>query len=218
MAHRPAFEETLPADYREIRRIDATVPRTGAIFNILALIPLVIAVLPVVMRYSFDDFMASPYSIHAFFLLTVSLIGYIFLHELTHGLAYKLLTGKRLTFGLSWSCAFCGVPSIYIYRRTALIACAAPFVLFTVLLVPLYVLAYLFDGALALMCAILLGLHLGGCIGDLYVCLLLLLRYRDGALLMRDTGPKQSFYLPSRTAAAEGACTSVPTDGDGLST
>ena len=109
MAHRPAFEETLPADYREIRRIDATVPRTGAIFNILALIPLVIAVLPVVMRYSFDDFMASPYSIHAFFLLTVSLIGYIFLHELTHGLAYKLLTGKRLTFGLSWSCAFCPV-------------------------------------------------------------------------------------------------------------
>ena len=43
--------------------------------------------------------------------------------------------------------------------------------------------------------ALLLALHLGGCIGDLYDAWLYLFRFRDPATLMQDTGPKQTFYV-----------------------
>ena len=90
--------------------------------------------------------------------------------------------------------AFCGVPEIYVYRRAALISLLAPFTVFTVL----------FGGAALLLpdawdkvyAAVLLGLHLGGCAGDLYDTLLFLTRFRDPRTLMRDTGPKQTVYLP----------------------
>ena len=38
-------------------------------------------------------------------------------------------------------------------------------------------------------------IHIGGCVGDLYDAALYLFRFRDPLTLMRDTGPKQSFYL-----------------------
>ena len=54
-----------------------------------------------------------------FFLM---LVLYILLHELVHGAAYKLLTGRKLTFGLTLSVAYCGVPDIFVYRNAALAA------------------------------------------------------------------------------------------------
>ena len=42
---------------------------------------------------------------------------------------------------------------------------------------------------------ILLGLHIGGCAGDLYDTRLYFTRFRDPMTLMRDTGPAQTFYV-----------------------
>ena len=44
------------------------------------------------------------------FMFAILLILYIILHELTHGAAYKILTHEKLTFGITLTCAFCGVP------------------------------------------------------------------------------------------------------------
>ena len=118
------------------------------------------------------------------------------LHELIHGAAYKKLTGEKLTFGMSWSCAFCGVPNIFTYKRCALISVLAPFVIFSLIFIPLTVALYFVDTHYYLLSALLLGLHLGGCCGDLYVSLLLLFKFKNKKLLMRDTGPEQFFYLP----------------------
>jgi hypothetical protein len=66
-------------------------------------------------------------------------IIYVILHELTHGLLYKILTKQKLTFGLTLSVAFCGVPHIYVNKKTALLSVLAPFVVYNIIFIPLLI-------------------------------------------------------------------------------
>ena len=197
------FERELPAGYKQALYINAKDPKFGIIFNLIAL-----AVLAVVMVLAFlalrlggklsSDILDMEYAqlLIAYAVFFGSMIGYIVLHELVHGAAYKSLTGEKLTFGLSWSCAFCGVPNIYTYRRTALISVVAPFALFTLLMLPLLIILYFVSPLYFLIVAFIFGLHVGGCSGDLYVLYLLMFKFKDPKVLMRDTGPEQYFYVP----------------------
>ena len=119
---------------------------------------------------------------------------YVILHELTHGIVYKAMTKQKLTFGLTLTVAYCGVPNIYVYRKAALLAVIAPFVVF----LPIFtVLPFLMTEPIdVLWCALLWGMHVGGCVGDLYNTFLYLFKFRDQKTLMRDTGPVQTFYIP----------------------
>lgn len=119
---------------------------------------------------------------------------YIVLHELTHGAAYKALTGQKLTFGLTLYVAFCGVPSIYVRRGASLVALTSPLILFTLVLGGLSALMWFIEPLYFILSALLFGLHLGGCSGDIYMTALLLFKYRDGDILIRDTGPEQFIY------------------------
>ena len=135
-------------------------------------------------------------ALHAF-VFCVALIAYLFLHELVHGAAYKLLTGAKLTFGLDIksSIAFCGVPDIYVYRKTALIALLAPFCVFLLPAVLMFILPGAWDRLLVM---VFISCHVGGCTGDLYDAFLYLFRLRDPATLMNDTGPRQTFYMKEK--------------------
>ena len=84
------------------------------------------------------------------------------------------------------------MPDIYVYRKAAMIALLAPFVVFTpVFLIP----SFLFENAWdKFYCAVLLAMHIGGCVGDLYDTILYIFKFRSPDTLMRDTGPKQTFY------------------------
>jgi hypothetical protein len=125
----------------------------------------------------------------------VSMILYIVLHELAHGTLYKLMTGEKLTYGFSWSCAFCGVPNIYTYRRCALSALLAPLVIFTVIFVPILVFLSYANLLYYIGFSFIFAMHLGGCIGDGYLAFLLFTRYKDADVLMRDLGPEQFIYV-----------------------
>lgn len=194
-----AFEKSIPDGYTLDLHIDATDKKFGLVMNAVSLgvIAIVMAVTVLLMQIggginiSFD----TGEILFGYLLFIGGMIAYIILHELTHGIAYKLLTKERLTFGIKWSCAFCGVPSIYVSRRAALIAVAAPLVVFTLLLTPLTVFLYRINHLYCLICAFILGMHLGGCSGDGYVIYLFLTKYRDRYTLMRDTGPEQFFYI-----------------------
>ena len=129
-------------------------------------------------------------------ILLAVMIAYIVLHELVHGLVYKIFTGEKLTFGLSWSCAFCGVPKIFTYRRTALYAVSAPLILFTLIFIPVLAAAYYFSSVYFMLSSIIFGLHLGGCIGDMYIMYLFLFKYKNKNALMNDTGPVMTLYIP----------------------
>ena len=129
------------------------------------------------------------------FVFIGAMSAYVILHELTHGVVYKAMTKQKLTFGLTLTVAYCGVPNIYVYRKTALCALLAPFLVF----LPIFtVLPFLMTEPIdVLWCALLWGMHVGGCVGDLYCTILYLTKFRNPLTLLRDTGPKQTFYVPA---------------------
>ena len=194
MMTRRSFEEALPEGYVPRLTVDCQSKKLGILMNLTALaIMVVLFVVFWRLIQPWDAFLAAPLlSLLKLVVFTMAVTAYIVLHELLHGAAYKLLTGHKLTFGLTWSAAYCGVPDIFVYRSAALIALLTPFVVFTIV----FLLAVLLiaDPVSRCMAAFLLVTHIGGCVGDLYDTGLYLFRFRDPATLMQDTGPKQTFY------------------------
>lgn len=188
------FERELPEGYAEVFSIDASDKKTGVLLNLVALAVggVIFGICWYVIRPA--DYLMN-YSLARMMVLLAGTIAYLVLHELVHGIAYKLLTGEKLRFGISLTAAWCGVPDIYVYRKTALISLLAPFTVFNIVFILLTV--FLTDPWYKIDAAILLALHVGGCAGDLYDTFLYLSRFKDPATLMRDTGPKQTFYCRS---------------------
>ena len=197
---RPAYESSLPEGYVQVRHINAKDVKFGLIFNSIAIatlaVVMLIAAVPLWLQDGVSYALGIWESMWLLLAFSAALILYIVLHELVHGAVYKALTHQKLTFGMSWSCAFCGVPNVYTYRRTALLALVAPLTVFTLILVPLTVVLYAVHPLYYLASAFILGMHLGGCSGDIYVTWLLLFKYRSPRILMRDTGPEQFIFLP----------------------
>lgn len=199
------MEKELPGGYKQVFYMNAKSVKMGILFNLAALVVLVVVMFLAMLFWGLypdrplmeelDE--VSSLVVSSTFLLVMIL--YIILHELVHGIAYKALTGERLTFGLSWSCAFCGVPNIYVYRKAAIISAAAPLVVFTVIMLPIMGALYFSHPLIYCLGAIVLGLHLGGCSGDFYLICLLLFKFKDKRTLVRDTGPEQFIYLPEET-------------------
>ena len=198
------FERELPAGYKEAMYINAKDAKFGIIFNAIAfaviLVVMAIAVLPLLFDDSikwgvyFEDGTSVIIRALCFYLILYAV--YIVLHELVRGCAYKALTGEKLTFGISWSCAFCGVPNIFTYRKAMLIAMLAPFVTFTLIFIPMTIVLYFVNPIYYLAMALVFANHLGACAGDLYVSYLLMTKFKDAKTLLRDTGPEQFFYVP----------------------
>lgn len=196
------FERELPSGYKQALHLDARKTLVGIVFNLISFAVLaVVMVLAIVFLDAADktseDLIPArlPHNLIALSVFAISMVGYIVLHELVHGVAYKALTGERLTFGMSWSCAFCGVPHIYTYRKAAVISVASPLVIFTLIFIPLLILLFFCSPLYFLIFSFIFGLHLGGCSGDIYVLYLLLLKFRGKKTLMKDTGPEQFFYV-----------------------
>ncbi len=189
------FEKELPEGYEEAMVIDAKDKKTVIIFNVISVIMAVAAIAAAAVII--DPFQNAdgykPIRMMLFFLCS---FPYIVLHELTHGLAYKLLTGEKLTFGITLSVAYCGVPHIYVYRKQAIISALAPFTVFTLIFIILMIL--LPDVWDKFYVAILFSVHFSGCIGDLYNTLLYFTKLRDPSILTQDTGPKQTFYRKTK--------------------
>lgn len=194
------YEAELPQNYKLVKTIDAKNVKIGVILNLIALVIMAGSVVgayfiigvPFDRLFDFDNHYGV-YNVLRLFIALVIMIAYVILHELVHGAAYKALTKQKLTFGISLTCAFCGVPNIYVYRKTALIAVLAPFVVF----LPIFlVLCFVLPAPLEkLLAAFALGMHVGGCCGDLWVAGVLTFKLRAKTTLMNDTGPKQTFYV-----------------------
>jgi hypothetical protein len=133
----------------------------------------------------------------ALIVLCVAMIVYLILHELTHGLVYKLMTKQKLTFGLTLTVAYCGLKEGYVNKKTAILAILAPFVIYSIIFIIAICLIPANIWCVAMI--LLFSVHFGGCVGDLYGAILLIFKYRGKQILMNDTGPKQSFYVLSRS-------------------
>ena len=192
------FESELPTGYRIVKTIDVKDTKVGVILNLIAIIPLAISLVvayfamgrPTLFKDDTDWWQPVLY----FLALVISLIAYLILHELLHGAVYKFFTREKLTFGLTFTAAFCGVPNVYVYRKSALVAVLAPFVVFLPIFLTLcFVLP---TPLMKMIAAFMLGMHIGGCSGDLWMSGLLIFKLRDNSTLINDTGLKQTFYIP----------------------
>lgn len=192
------FERELPKGYREVFHINAKDKGTALWLSVGAfLITAVVFVLLLipVFRSGVDISDVSPAEFFIFYgVFVLSMIGYVVLHELTHGAAYKLLTKEKLTFGITPAAAFCGVPGIYTYRKCALVAILAPLVTWTLILAPVVLILGFTSTLYYIGFSFIFALHIGGCIGDGYLACLLLFKYKQNRILMRDTGPEQFIY------------------------
>lgn len=188
------YETELPDGYTAAQEVDIHSKTFATLMTVASFLPPLLLILAgiILLRGQMLEL-----AVKVPVLLILPLFLYIPLHELTHGVAYKCLTGHKLTFGISLTAAYCGVPDIYVYRRAALIALLAPTVLFSfVFLVPIFFVPGLTWRA---MFAMLFAIHIGGCCGDLYDTWLYLTRYRSPDVLMRDFGPRQVFYTRQKT-------------------
>lgn len=197
------FERQLPEGYVKKREIDAKNTKIGVVLNLIALLPIIACLVGAYFIMGKPDLFAGSYATTGFTVLgfIAVMVSYIVLHELVHGAVYKLFTREKLTFGMTLTVAFCGVPHIYVYRRPALAAVLAPFAVFLpVFLTLCFVLP---TPLMKFLAACMLGMHVGGCSGDLWVSGILLFRMRDNGMLMNDTGPKQTFYVRGASEDAE---------------
>lgn len=202
------FVRELPEGYEQVFHINAKNKKTGFILNFLALVIFVLILFPA--RILLMALVEMPpnslfqISLGALIGCAASLV-YVAAHELTHGVAYKIVTGEKLTYGISWSCAFCGVPNIYVYRKYLIIACLAPFVVFSVVFMAAIGICFIIMINYSAFASVgitvysalvtVFALHFGGCAGDLFMAGLLLFKYRDKDTLARDTGPEQTIYV-----------------------
>ena len=150
------FERELPRGYKEDFHIDARDKKTAILlsFGSFAITAVVFALLLIHFFNSGVDLSdIHPISFFLFyFIFVVSMLLYVVLHELVHGVVYKVMTGEKLTFGITPAAAFCGVPNIYTYRRCALFALLAPLVIFTVIFVPMQICSTILDFPLFSLC------------------------------------------------------------------
>ena len=194
------YYKELPEGYREAKVVDAKAKKTSVVFTLSSFVLTAAVLLPILLTFGslralFEEYGRKRMLIaDAVFLICV--VSYIVLHELVHGAAYKAMTHQKLTFGMTLTVAFCGVPDIYTSRKTALVALLAPFLTFSAILIPLTIWFFSFNMLYYLLSGILFAVHFGGCIGDLYMTALMLFKYKDPRTLINDTGPKQTIYLP----------------------
>ncbi len=189
------FEFEVPEGYKEVYHIDASDKKTGIRLTLgaFAIVAVVIALL-----FVFADLKQLDRSKLMVYDITwiVLMLVYIVIHELTHGAVYKALTHQKLTFGITWSAAFCGVPNIYTYRRTALLSLVAPLTIWTIVLLPLTIWLRSVNMGWYLVCGLIFAVHISGCVGDMFVTWLFLSKFKDPRTLMRDSGPAQWIYVP----------------------
>lgn len=197
------YYKELPQGFTESYCINAKKTSVGVILNVAALfITLVVAVVCCFIKFGVGFAFENGYSLLlAAVVLCVSLIAYLIVHELTHGLAYKLLTKQKLRFGLTLTVAYCGLKEGYVNKKVSLIATLAPFVLHSIWMI--IAIIFVPVGVWALMLILLFALHFGGCIGDLWVTYILLFKYRKKQVLVNDDGPCQRFYEYSGEAAKD---------------
>ena len=188
---RKSYEETLPAGYREAFAVDGTDRKHVRISRIVSLASPVVAGVVSFFTIKPVDFVHSFNGI-TILILVLSFFALTVLHELLHGAVYKIFTGKKLKFGSNSAAVYCCVPDIYVSRRCAIAVFVSPLVILAALMTALIV--FLGNDWHKFFAAVMLGVHIGDCAGDIYCAYLLLFRFRDRTTLMRDTGPEQVFY------------------------
>ncbi len=184
----------LPDGFKQKKIIDAKDKKTAVIFTALsfALAIGAIIILLLIKKFDFHLMLENRHKmLIADLVFVVSMVIYLVLHELTHGVGFLIFTREKLKFGMTLTVAFCGVPNAYVKKWPAVITTLLPFVVYsTVFLLITFLTTNIYIEMISIL---LFGVHFGGCVGDLYVASYLIFK-ADKNTVMNDDGATQVFY------------------------
>ncbi len=194
------YYKDLPQGFKEDYRIDAKKGSFILVFNLVSALLMILAGGAIyLLRFGtgplYEEEVGGKSVAIALLIIIIGYFVYLVLHELTHGVCYKLLTKQKLKFGLTLFVAYCGLKEGYVNKKTALISILAPFVVHSVwMLLAIFLIA---EPIISVALIVLFALHFGGCVGDLWGTCILLFKYARKPVLMSDSGPCQIFYTYS---------------------
>lgn len=185
--------ETLPEGYEEVLHVDLQKDKKLAIIlNVLAGIVAAIMCLimhqfiPITILWDMSDGMGAYWIRMA--VIVVSLITYMILHELVHGITMKYYGSQTVKYGFTGLYAYAGCQD-YFYKKSYLVVAMAPIVVLGVILLILNFLVPL--SYVWVVYLVQIG-NISGAAGDLYVTAKFLKLPKD--ILVKDTGVAMTVY------------------------
>ncbi len=161
------------------------------LFSLIFLIPLAV-IYYVIVEFSSKDWFYETTSSNpplSLFLFIVSMFLIIILHELIHGIFFKMASKEKLKFTINLLMASASIPNSYFYKKPYLRAGLAPAIILSLVLI---VVLFFLDGYNFLLGYVVFSIHFMACIGDFFIAWKLR-NYSDDSLIL-DYGMGMKFY------------------------
>ena len=178
--------------YKECTKIDLVKNKKEALLvNIYGIIIMVVMAvfIPLLIMGGIIEFNLETTFPLFFFVLLISLILYIPLHEIVHGIVLKKYTDEKLSFGWKLVYAYCGSKEAVVDRKEYYAVALAPLLVFSVVFISLMVL----NPSLSLVWYVMEIMNVSGSVGDIYVSIKLR-KEKSRDILITDSGTDMSFW------------------------
>ncbi len=178
--------------YKECTRIDLVKNKKEALLvNIYGIIIMVVMAvfIPLLIMGGIIEFNLETTFPLSFIVLLISLILYIPLHEIVHGIVLKNYTDEKLSFGWKLVYAYCGSKEAVVDRKEYYAVALAPLLVFSVVFISLMFL----NPSLSLVWYVMEIMNVSGSVGDIYVSIKLR-KEKSRDILITDSGTDMSFW------------------------
>ena len=178
--------------YKECTRIDLVKNKKEALLvNIYGIIIMVVMAvfIPLLIMGGIIEFNLETTFPLFFIVLLISLILYIPLHEIVHGIVLKNYTDEKLSFGWKLVYAYCGSKEAVVDRKEYYAVALAPLLVFSVVFISLMFL----NPSLSFVWYVMEIMNVSGSVGDIYVSIKLR-KEKSRDILITDSGTDMSFW------------------------
>lgn len=178
--------------YKECTKIDLVKNKKEALLvNIYGIIIMVVMAvfIPLLIMGGIIEFNLETTFPLSFIVLLISLILYIPLHEIVHGIVLKKYTDEKLSFGWKLVYAYCGSKEAVVDRKEYYAVALAPLLVFSVVFISLMFL----NPSLSLVWYVMELMNVSGSVGDIYVSIKLK-KEKSRDILITDSGTDMSFW------------------------
>lgn len=178
--------------YKECTKIDLVKNKKEALLvNIYGIIIMVVMAvfIPLLIMGGIIEFNLETTFPIFFIVLLISLILYIPLHEIVHGIVLKNYTDEKLSFGWKLVYAYCGSKEAVVDRKEYYAVALAPLLVFSVVFISLMFL----NPSLSFVWYVMELMNVSGSVGDIYVSIKLR-KEKSRDILITDSGTDMSFW------------------------
>ena len=178
--------------YKECTKIDLVKNKKEALLvNIYGIIIMVVMAvfIPLLIMGGIIEFNLETTFPLFFIVLLLSLILYIPLHEIVHGIVLKNYTDEKLSFGWKLVYAYCGSKEAVVDRKEYYAVALAPLLVFSVVFISLMFL----NPSLSLVWYVMEIMNVSGSVGDIYVSIKLR-KEKSRDILITDSGTDMRFW------------------------